>query len=241
MDRPRNKYTKWSKSDRERQISYGITNIWHPSKVVQKNIHTQHDFPWCLGGNEPDCYPQGWGFHPWPCSVGWGSSVAVSSGVGRRHSSDPVLLCLWIRLASVAPIPPLAWELPFAMGEALKRHIHMQKKNLQNRNRLKDFETKFIIILLTKGSIVLRKSEFLGIKTLTPSVLGNKDESTLWVPYRTYCVLQVSLGTNVPLIFVAALPIFPTEALISPFTVVLSWMSDSPNICVETYAPKRCI
>ena len=33
-----------------------------------------------------------------------GSGIAVSCGVGRRRSSDPVLLWLWCRLAVVAPI-----------------------------------------------------------------------------------------------------------------------------------------
>ena len=41
--------------------------------------------------------------------------------MGRRHGSDPVLLWLWHRLAAIAPIGPLAWEPPYAMGEALKR------------------------------------------------------------------------------------------------------------------------
>ena len=30
----------------------------------------------------------------WPCSVGWGSDIAVSCGVGHRRGSDPVLLWL---------------------------------------------------------------------------------------------------------------------------------------------------
>ena len=34
---------------------------------------------------------------------------------------DPALLWLWCRPAAVAPIGPLAWEPPYAMGEALKR------------------------------------------------------------------------------------------------------------------------
>ena len=38
------------------------------------------------------------------------SGVAVSSGVGLRHSLDPVLLWLWHRLAAMALIQPLAWE-----------------------------------------------------------------------------------------------------------------------------------
>ena len=33
---------------------------------------------------------------------------------------DPMLLWLWHRLADVALIQPLAWELPYAMGSALK-------------------------------------------------------------------------------------------------------------------------
>jgi len=33
---------------------------------------------------------------------------------------DPVLLWLWCRLAAVAPIQPLAWEPPYAVGVALK-------------------------------------------------------------------------------------------------------------------------
>ena len=34
---------------------------------------------------------------------------------------DPLLLWLWCRPAAVAPIKPLAWELPHATGAALKK------------------------------------------------------------------------------------------------------------------------
>ena len=53
-------------------------------------------------------------FDPWPHSVGWGSSVTVSCGIGHRCSSDPTLLWLLCRLAAAAPIQPLAWEFPYA-------------------------------------------------------------------------------------------------------------------------------
>ena len=46
--------------------------------------------------------------------------VAMSCGIGRRRGSDPALLWLWCRLAAVSLIRPLAWELPSAMGVALK-------------------------------------------------------------------------------------------------------------------------
>ena len=45
----------------------------------------------------------------------------MSCGVGHRHGSDPALLWLWHRLAAAAPTRPLAWELPYAAGVALKR------------------------------------------------------------------------------------------------------------------------
>ena len=51
----------------------------------------------------------------------------MSCGVGRRHGSDPGLLWLWYRSAAVAPIGPLAWELPYASGVALKSKKQTQK------------------------------------------------------------------------------------------------------------------
>ena len=45
----------------------------------------------------------------------------MSCGVGHRHSLDLALLWLWYRLAAAAPVPPLAWEPPYAEGEALKK------------------------------------------------------------------------------------------------------------------------
>ena len=54
----------------------------------------------------------------------------MSSGVGRRCSLDLELLWLWHRLAATAPIRPLAWEPPYAMGAALKR-----QKQTKNRDR----------------------------------------------------------------------------------------------------------
>ena len=49
-----------------------------------------------------------------------GSGVAISCGVGCRCSSDLMLLWLWCRPAAAAPMQLLAWELPYAMGAALK-------------------------------------------------------------------------------------------------------------------------
>ena len=53
----------------------------------------------------------------------------MSCGVGRRRSSDLVLLWLWCRPAAIAPIRPLAWEFPYTAGEALKRQKKKKEKN----------------------------------------------------------------------------------------------------------------
>ena len=52
----------------------------------------------------------------------------MSYGVDHRRGSDLALLWLWPRPAAVAPIRPLAWEPPYAVGVALKR---------QNKNKNK--------------------------------------------------------------------------------------------------------
>ena len=54
-------------------------------------------------------------FHPWARQ-----RLPVSCGVGRRGGWDPALLRLWCGPAAVAPIRPLAWEIPYATSVALK-------------------------------------------------------------------------------------------------------------------------
>ena len=52
-------------------------------------------------------------------TMGEGSSIAMSCGVGCRCGSDLALLCLWPKLAAVAPIRSLVWG-PYATGVTLK-------------------------------------------------------------------------------------------------------------------------
>jgi len=59
----------------------------------------------------------------------------VSCGVGCRRGSDLVLLWLWCRVAATAPIGPLAWEPPYAAGEALKKE---KNKFSPQNNHLRD-------------------------------------------------------------------------------------------------------
>ena len=44
----------------------------------------------------------------------------MSRGLGCRCGLDPALLWLGYRLAAAALIQPLAWEVPYATGTAIK-------------------------------------------------------------------------------------------------------------------------
>ena len=52
----------------------------------------------------------------------------MNCGVAHRRGSDSELLWLWHRPVTTAPIRPLAWEPPNALGGALEK-AERQKKN----------------------------------------------------------------------------------------------------------------
>ena len=60
----------------------------------------------------------------------------MSSGIGCRCVLDPLWLWLWCRLAAVAMIRPLAREVPYAIGVALKKQTNKQNKLGENYNNL---------------------------------------------------------------------------------------------------------
>ena len=64
----------------------------------------------------------------------------MSCGGGCRRGSDPMLLWLWCRLASTAPIEPLAWEPSYAVGAALE-NAKRQKKKKRKKEKENSFNT----------------------------------------------------------------------------------------------------
>ena len=60
----------------------------------------------------------------------------MSCGLGHRHGSDVALLWLWHRPAATAPIWPLAWECPYAMGITPKINDDDDNNNNNNNNTL---------------------------------------------------------------------------------------------------------
>ena len=62
----------------------------------------------------------------------------MSCGVGCRRGSDPALLWLWRRPVATAPIGPLAWEPPYAVGaaqEIAKKTKKKKKKRQKKKGR----------------------------------------------------------------------------------------------------------
>ena len=73
----------------------------------------------------------------------------MSCGIGSGHHSDLVLLWLWCGLAATALIRPLAWELPYATGAALKK----KKKKKTRKNHLIEAQTSLLQGLSLKKGV----------------------------------------------------------------------------------------
>ena len=111
------------------------------------------EFPSWRRGNESNQEPWGCGFYPWPCSVGEGSGVALSCGVGHRRGSNLAWLWLWCR-------PAATWEPPYAVGAALKRQKTKKKKKKKKFGNLVHYysrvrgEPKAYSVLTLGGSLL---------------------------------------------------------------------------------------
>ena len=77
------------------------------------------------------------GAAPWVKDLALPQAAVKLSDVG----SDLALLWLWCRLAAAAPILPLAWELPYAAGTAMKRKKKQTNKQANQKNPSSDTNT----------------------------------------------------------------------------------------------------
>ena len=76
----------------------------------------------------------------------------TTRGVGHRRGSDLVLLWLQHRRAAAAPIRPLAWELSFATGEALKGPKKKEKRKEKKKEKKKKYVEEFPLWLSGLGA-----------------------------------------------------------------------------------------
>ena len=65
--------------------------------------------------------------------------------MGHRLSSEPMLLWLWHRPAAIALIGSLAWELPYAMGAALKQK-QKQTNKPKTKKAQRDYSQCFVCV-----------------------------------------------------------------------------------------------
>ena len=94
-----------------------------------------------------------------------GSIPGLAQWVG-----DPMLLWLWCRRAAAAPMGPLAWEPPYAVGVALKRQ--MTKKRKENEVGAKiEVVTEITLFLLTFSWNAKAPGSTPGIKTSSALLL----------------------------------------------------------------------
>lgn len=82
----------------------------------------------------------------------------MSCGVGCRYVSDPELLWLWRGPVTTAPIRPLAWEPPYAIGAALEKVKRQKTKNKKNKQK-KQTKRKYLVPFL---SMLTYQNEFLN-------------------------------------------------------------------------------
>ena len=77
----------------------------------------------------------------------------MSCGVGCRRLSDLVFLWPWHRLAAVALIRRLAWELMYATGAALKQFFLIKKRMKWNKNTVSFVCEMQMMIIIGKSYI----------------------------------------------------------------------------------------
>ena len=89
----------------------------------------------------------------------WVKDLAVNCGVGCRHSSDPMLLWLWHRLAMVALIRSLVWELPYAADVPLPPKKRKKKKRKKKKKEIYQWKNEHsqrfcLFLMISNFSII---------------------------------------------------------------------------------------
>ena len=105
-----------------------------------------------------------------------GSGIAKSCGVCHRRCSDSELLWLWCRLEATAPIRPLSWETPYAMGVA--QEMAKRQKTKQNKTKQTNKKTKMRVTSHTGHS---GYHEYVYKQQILERVWRKRNLLTLWV------------------------------------------------------------
>ena len=94
-----------------------------------------------------------------PALVQWG--VAMSCG---RRGSDPPLLWLWHRPVATAPIGPLAWEPPYAVGAAQEKDKKTKQTKQQQQQQNMGTRTQAASCARTEQTLVTSGTNSYSLK-----------------------------------------------------------------------------
>ena len=123
--------------------------------------------------------------------MGLGSGVAVSCGVGCRCGSDPELLWLWPRPVAAVMTGPLAWELPCALGAALKDKKTQKKKKRSVILKLCcSLGSSVFTVELPYDFLNIRSFSFWKQQTL-PNPVGIFEASKWYVWFLKWIILKI--------------------------------------------------
>ena len=118
----------------------------------------------------------------------------MSCGIGLRWSSDPVLLWLQYRPVPVAPVQPLAWELPYALGMVPPKKTKKKTETKQTNKKNEGTHTHTQPLKRQKGQPNKCRSLALGL--YFAPILGNQGIFLIFLFLRLYIVLELIQFTS---------------------------------------------
>ena len=117
----------------------------------------------------------------------------MTCGIGHQCGSDPALLWLWRRLAVVAPIRPLAWELPHALGAALEK----TKNKIKIKIKIKMMERGKSRLLTVEHERCMISSNSIKASAKIISKRRNSDEECK-IAVRSFLLSHLSSSSHYP-------------------------------------------
>ena len=108
----------------------------------------------------------------------------MSCGVGGRLGLDPKLLWLWCRPVTTAPIRPLAWEPPYAVGAALEKAKRWKDKKQKTKQDCGfDFDPRYLNLcnykIIIRGVPVVAQQK--QILTIIHEDAGSIPDPAQWI------------------------------------------------------------
>ena len=111
----------------------------------------------------------------------------MSCGIGHRRSLDAELLWLWCRQVATAPVRPLAWEPPYAVGAA--QEMAKRKKKIERKLGIMPFHRPMMLpfspYLLVPFSLQVLVAARISLEKPLCLVVVSQDQVLSLIPMST--------------------------------------------------------